>query len=274
MSTPAENPTSVRRSSFVLLTTVVVGVISSMLGVAPAAAHAAYKFSNPDDESRVSQSPTEIWAEYTEPPTNASYLKVFDPCGDQSDNGDSRADPTQNRVYITQSSNRAGVYRVEWFVDSAADAHSTRGTFTFTVADGEPCPGAEPEQESEKERSAPEQPRERTGVGGTAPETSDREAGSEPASGTSNHGDKAGDRQAAEEGAKGKGRGAGNEGADEPNAAPVAAPQGEPDGAEDPGLLEGIPIGGLVVALTIAAAIGAAGGFIYAGIMGYHKPTA
>lgn len=251
---------------------VLVGAVSSMLGVAPAGAHAAYKYSSPDDESTVSQAPVEIWAEYTEPPSEASYLRVYSPCGDQVDNGDSR--PEAYRVYITMSGETAGNYRAEWFVDSELDNHPTRGTFTFTVTNGEPCPGAEQPKEKEPRKrngngsgsDQPAQPRMSTDNGDDA----GTEAGSGPSNGARNKARgphnkhrKQQDRE------KGKDRG---EKAQEGDLAAADDPSpGDEAGAEEPGLLSDIPIGGLVIALGMAAAIGAAGGFIYAGIMGYHR---
>ena len=229
-----------------------------------AAAHAAYKYSNPDDESTVAQAPTEIWAEYTEPPTDASYLQVYDPCGAQVDNGDSRADPAQNRVYITMSSGRAGTYQVDWFVDSAVDAHSTRGTFTFTVTNGEPCPGAETEKEDTERRAQPAPRRESSNR--NAPDTaSDLAAGDAPLAGsTGGRRDRSEQRDATD-----RTRASGRDRSRETESV-AAADTGEVK-PQEPGLFEGIPVAGLLLALGLAAGIGGAGGLIYAGIMGYNR---
>ncbi|MEA2448039.1 MAG: CopC domain, partial [Actinomycetota bacterium] len=117
------------------------------LVAAPAWGHAAYKGSDPADESSVTSSPSEIWAEYTEPPGPGSHMEVFDPCGDQVDGGDSRYDGY--KLYVSMSGTHSGTYRATWFVNSAADSHSTRGEFTFAVTQGEPCPGAAPRKPKE-----------------------------------------------------------------------------------------------------------------------------
>ena len=228
-------------------------------------AHAAYKDSNPADEAEVPQAPSEIWAEYTEPPSEGSYLRVFDPCGEQVDHGDSR--PEGYRVYITLSAARAGTYRVEWFVDSSLDNHPTRGTFTFTATNGDPCPGAEP---IEKERETGREPRandrqdeDRTQL----PADDDGDGGSAAGGG----GGKADERH--RQHARGGDRaGAGKSRDDSKDGRVVAAefPRTE-DVVEEPGLLSDIPLGGVVVGLVMTILIGAAGGFIYAGIMGYHR---
>lgn len=228
----------------------------------PAGAHAAYKYSNPDDESTVAQAPPEIWAEYTEPPTDASYMEVYDPCGAQVDNGDSRADPAQNRVYITMSSDRSGTFTVEWFVDSAVDAHSTRGTFTFTATEGEPCEGVVSEREETKR-----EPR----AAAKKQEGSDRsdgttDPGDEEITRAAGGGNQAGRASERNEDRVGSGEGRGREATES-----VAVGGSGPIKAEEPGLFEDIPVGGLVLALAMAAAIGGAGGLIYAGIMGYNR---
>lgn len=40
----------------------------------------------------MSSPPSEVWAEFTEPPAPGSTLKVYDGCGAQVDNGDSRVE--------------------------------------------------------------------------------------------------------------------------------------------------------------------------------------
>src|SRR5687768_11788939 len=62
-----------------------IGLAAMMSGVlvAPAFGHAAYKDSSPADKATVPEPPTEVWAEFTEPPesSEASRLEVYDPCG-------------------------------------------------------------------------------------------------------------------------------------------------------------------------------------------------
>jgi methionine-rich copper-binding protein CopC len=256
-----------RRSAAATLAVWLVGAIVAT----HAGAHAAYKASNPADESSMTQAPGEIWAEYTEPLQEGSWMKVFDPCGDQVDAGDVRVEGY--RMYISMSGATQGTYKVTWLAASAIDPHTTKGTFVFTVTQGESCPGEEPAREGEPESGSDPGP----DGGGDAPEqSSDDDAvssdGAPVSSGDDSRSKVERDRDAGRNGS-GSARSRDDRGDDEVLAqreTDGGAPADEPS---QPGLLTGIPIGGLALALAIAAAIGAAGGFIYAGIMGYHRPT-
>lgn len=261
-----------QRARFVAIAIIGLAIVGA--SITPVSAHAAYKSSDPADESTVPSAPSQIWAEFTEPPDNASRMQVFDPCGDQVDAGDSRSDGY--RVYVSMSGSRAGTYRVTFFVNSAVDNHPTRGEFTFTVADGEECPGAEPREPRKRDGSQdrdsqqPSEPQNDPAAGdGDAPVSSndqpDSDAGA--ADGDRNSGGPAG------RGRQGQSSGDRPDNGSERDRAPdegtlVAADPPEP---EEPGLFTGIPIGGLVVALLMASIIGAGGGLIYAGIMGYRR---
>ncbi|MDQ3646148.1 MAG: copper resistance protein CopC, partial [Actinomycetota bacterium] len=109
------------------------------LSAAPAAAHASYSGSDPADDSTVSAPPSQVWAEFTEPLAEGSHLIVYDPCGDQVDNGDSQV--TAYRVTISMNAEAAGTYTVHFAVVSSLDSHPTRGSFNFTSSGGSPCPG-------------------------------------------------------------------------------------------------------------------------------------
>ena len=245
------------------------GLLAAILVIplgSTASAHAAYKDSNPADEASVTQAPAEIWAEYTEPPSQGSYLRVFDPCGEQVDNGDSR--PEGYRLYITSSGRHSGTYRVEWFVDSSLDNHPTRGTFTFTATDGEPCPSAE-----QPEDDGRDQDRSRVERDDRAPASDGNdldEGRSDEVVAASDDGDRGSRGAGTRTGRDGdRNRGRPSRGRD---GVAVAEPvSDEPIAAKEPGLLSDIPVGGAVIALLMTVGIGAAGGFIYAGIMGYHR---
>lgn len=230
---------------------------------APAAAHAAYKDSDPQDGSTVSTPPSAVWAEFTEPLAQGSYLRVFDPCGTQVDHGDTTL--SGYRMTVSMSGETSGRYVVEFMAISAVDGHHTTGDFDFTSTSGPACASddgsAEPVAEPEPE------------PGDDPPGGSDDEAGSEPGA-------------AGDDGAPGQGVGAGGRsGADERRERErertdrkdegvtgesgdlVGAAASQPDDAVD-NVWDGIPLGPFFVALAIAAAIGAAGGRIYAGILG------
>lgn len=237
-----------------------------------AGAHAAYRDSDPADESQVAQAPTQIWAEYTEPPSQGSYLRVFDPCGEQVDNGDSR--PEGYRLYVTLSSDRSGLYRVEWFVDSSLDNHPTRGTFTFTATEGEPCPGEEPSDDDGREGDRNREPvdREKDDVA-DRPVTSEGERSDDIVSAAGGDDDRRARRADTE--APKRSRARNKKKRDRHTVDPPVAEAvfNVPVADEQPGLLSDVPLGGVVIALLMTIAIGVAGGFIYAGIMGYHRTS-
>lgn len=243
------------------------GVAGPMLLGSPASAHAAYKDSDPPDESTVASPPSSVWAEFTEPVTMDSSLSVTDPCGARVDNGDSRV--TGARITISMEGRAAGTYTVSFSVISAVDGHPTRGSFTFTSTGGDPCPGAE-----EPSEEPPEEPREEPGE-----ESTSRAPRNEGASGSetsttpgSSPGAPAGKDSGGARNPKavrtrdgvataGREKGAGD-------LAPVVAATPELTGmaAEEPGVWD-LPMDGFIAALLVAAAIGAVGGRIYVGIV-------
>lgn len=238
---------------------VIVASILMTLVPAVAYAHAAYKDSDPKDEATVSSPPSSVWAEYTEP-VQEGYLHIYDPCGVQVDNGSTQV--TGYRMTVGMESDRAGTYSVQWKAASAVDPHVTSGTFTFTVTDGQACPGEEEEEPAPEERGEQEGRDDSQGSGNSSGGTAANE-GSTSRTGRVDSGRK-------KDGAEVKGtrqsRGrAGRSGADDEEQ--IELVQSAPSNDER-GIWEGIPIGGFLLALTIAAAIGAAGGRIYANIMG------
>ncbi len=221
-----------------------------------AGAHAAYKESDPADESTVASAPAEVWAEFTEPPSDASYMEVHDACGQRVDAGDSR--PDGYRLYVSMAADRAGEYRVTFFVNSEVDTHNTRGEFTFTARSGEGCPneeadGGRDQRAASGDASGPRDSQGTAGGGGF-----ERESKMDVAAPGGRR--REGDRRGPDSKAGG------------PRAGPVAqAPSPQPRPPDEPSPFSGIPLGAFVAGLGISAAIGAAGGLIYAGIMGYGR---
>ncbi|MGH2730468.1 MAG: copper resistance CopC family protein [Actinomycetota bacterium] len=253
---------------------IAVGAVTGLLMLVPNSAawgHAAYKDSDPPDESSVSSPPSSVWAEFTEPPDgNASSLSIYDPCGAQVDGGDSQA--TGYRLTVSMSGEHAGTYRVDWAVLSSVDGHTTRGSFTFAVTGGPACPGAD------------------TGSGGGGNQTGggsgsggggsqgDSGGGSgsvtNPGAGAANdtggggggNGDSVNGAGSGENKTRRERDGRNGDGGRTASDLDSAAAPSSDDGpaSED----DDIPIGGLLIALAIAALIGAAGGRVYVGLMG------
>jgi methionine-rich copper-binding protein CopC len=231
--------------------------------------HAAYKDSDPPDESTVASAPTEIWAEFTEPPAQGSTLSVFNECGDRVDLGDSRADAF--RLYVSVDSAHRGGFRVDFRVTSTYDSHVTTGNFTFTATGGEDCAGPPPDDGGGEEGgsgggtgggSGGEQSSSQPAGGGDdgsleeIATISEQGAGERSGSGNSNRND--GDRE----------RAGGDGSEDVDGAIGPSAADPSPDG---PGIWDGIALRDLLVGFALAALIGAAGGKVYAGIVGPRR---
>jgi methionine-rich copper-binding protein CopC len=226
-----------------------------------AAAHPAYKDSDPKANATIAQPPSEVWVEFTETIEDGT-VSVFDPCGEQVDNGDSQQNLTNDRITVTMSANHAGAYRVVWKV-IGSDSHPTNGQFNFTSSGGDPCPGAE-EEEPTDDPKPDREPKPRapsTDDGGQEQlSTNDSQSGS-----GSTRGGRSGD--AATDGDKNTKMTADRqvEGTAD-RASDITAP------TADRSVWDGLPLGDFFVALGISALIGAAGGRIYAGIMGPAGP--
>lgn len=242
--------------------TIAAAVIALLMAlVEPAAAHAAYSDSDPADEETVSSPPSEVWAEFTEPPAGGSNLKIYDECGTKVDNGDSRLEAF--RIYITMSSAASGTYRVDFRVLSAYDNHVTTGSFTFTSTGGENCAGEEEEPAAGEDE-------------GGASGGDDGSAGSQDGSGSDGNdgGSNSGGSGGGGGGAGGNGGGGGRDGGGGDGGS-----AGDDDGIDlardserpEKGLMEGIEWGEFAFALAIAAVIGGAGGKVYAGIVGPRR---
>jgi methionine-rich copper-binding protein CopC len=243
-------------------------VAALVAAAAPAAlAHAAYKSSNPADESTVATPPAQVSAEFTEPLTETSSMQVFDPCGNQVDNGDS--DPSGYEMTVSMSADKAGTYTVEFSAQSALDSHVTSGAFTFTSSGGSPCPGSEPPPDPGG-GGGPGGGNGSGGGGGGRGSGADPDPTSPAASGggsgrtaSSGGGGPAGTGKARNERTvrnQRAGRGDGTNG-------PVAfQPAGGNVPSDEPAPWD-LPVGGVLLAFALCVMIGAAGGRVYAGIV-------
>jgi methionine-rich copper-binding protein CopC len=228
--------------------------VSSVL-LLPAAgwAHAAYEYSEPNDGDKISSPPAEVMANYTEPLSEGSYLKVYDSCGDRVDSGEVRI--FNDEMEVSTAGERSGDYRVDWLAISDIDPHSTRGSFTFTVASGESCPRSE--DASMKQRGPKQEPADSSG------DSNEDHGGSDAASNSRDIGVGSSDSKNVEDNnAEPAGRARSRE-LSNPN---FAARRTE-EAPEGPGVFD-LPWGKVVIAWLVAAAIGAVGGLIYDGIMG------
>lgn len=243
--------------------------VAAIVAAAPPAAlaHAAYKSSDPADRSTVASPPSRVTAEFTEPLTDSSSLSVFDPCGNQVDNGDSS--PRGYEMSVTMSADKAGRYTVQFQAQSALDSHVTSGSFTFTSSGGDPCPGSEP----------PPEPKTGGGSGsdgggsgdGTepAPGGGTSQAGADPggsAGAVGNDGSGGGAPAKAGTGRSERpGRGA-RSGGGSRTGSPVAFQPARDRAPDEPAPWD-LPLSGVVMAFVLCVLIGAAGGRVYAGIV-------
>ena len=244
-----------------------------LLLAGPASAHAAYESSDPANGSTVSSPPSRVIAEFTEPVVQGSTLAVFDPCGQQVDNGDSLV--ATDRITVTMSGEYTGVYSVSFDVVSAVDGHNTSGNFSFTSTGGDPCPGDEPVQEEPEPApnaggndGASDDPD--SAGGGDSELVASNDPGRGSASGAARQ---AGDpnrsrnRPLAQAGQGDKGPAWWKQAASVANV--IGAPSEEEKNKES--VWDGIPMGAFAAGLALSTLIGAAGGKIYAGIMGWTR---
>jgi methionine-rich copper-binding protein CopC len=217
-----------------------------------ASAHAAYKDSDPADESTVSSSPASVWAEFTEPLSQASTLKIFDPCGSQVDAGDVQI--AGYRMTVSMSSQMAGEFTVAFVANSSLDGHTTNGEFTFISSSGDPCTSGSDDKTGASQPDA--QSSDQTAV---ASETQAPAAEENAAPKSTDSADGATSDASAKDRGKSKRK---------PRADIELAADQTPEPPSEPSLFGDMPWGSFGVALLFALLIGAAGGKVYAGIMG------
>jgi copper resistance protein C len=101
---------------------------------ATALAHAHLRRSQPNAESTVHGSPSEVKLWFSEAVEPAySSIEVTGDDGKQVDKGDTSVDPGDHKILkVSLSSLSPGTYTVVWRVTSI-DTHKTQGKFTFKV---------------------------------------------------------------------------------------------------------------------------------------------
>lgn len=254
------------------ITVLLLALVMAISGGSTAFAHADYESSSPDDGTTVASPPQEVWAEFTEPPMDGSYLLVYDPCGERVDNGSYSY--LGKRITVGVAADKAGAYTVQWRVQSELDGHPTAGDFGFTVTGGEACPSDEPEDDGGKDEN------EGTGGGGSG------DAGGASGGDTSDQGDEAGAAEQAGQAEEKPGKDAAkkqkndskhdrhskrqrNERKDreppEEDRTIELVSGGDPVSGEPTGSL---PLGWLLISFSLAALIGAVGGQIYVNLTG------
>lgn len=249
-----------------LIATGSVGLLLALAFATSALAHAAYESSDPANGESVSSPPSRVTAEFTEPVISQSYLSVYDPCGEQVDNGDSLV--AADRITVTMSADKQGTYTVTFDVVSSVDGHPTNGKFTFSSTGGELCPGAE---EPKDEEEASEDDSSGSGGADDAGQTGEEKAedGAAPTKDRVKGTRQTRPRAEVRERQTG-GRRAGTMRAQRETAEIELAQENVPSSTET-GIWAGIPVIPFILALSIAALIGAAGGSIYANIMGPNR---
>lgn len=215
-------------------------------------------------------------ADFTEPLVEGSNLVVYDPCGQQVDNGDSLV--ASDRITVTMSGEHEGVYTVNFDVVSAVDSHPTNGSFSFSSG-GQPCPGDEPvAQEPEQPSGGGSNAGNGGGAGNDSTSSSESGGGGSSASRPSSQAPNAGAPRSRDGGQKGdavttRRPGQNRPGQEDPSAVvPNLNPASASGLTEEaaPSVWDGIPMGFFFVGLALSTVIGAAGGKIYAGIMGWR----
>lgn len=134
------------------------------LPATPAFAHAEYKESNPVHKSSVSAPPSEVWADFTEPPAGSSRLEIYDPCGQRVDS--ETWDITAYRLSAPLSSDKKGAYTARFYVTSDLDSHVTTGNFTFISTSGAPCPAGTEEPSVDRGDGGPTKDRNKSSASG------------------------------------------------------------------------------------------------------------
>lgn len=232
-----------------LLAAVLIAAITSI--ATPAQAHPIPSAYSPDDGATISTPPSEVWVEFDQTLSDGD-LQVIDPCGQRVDDGNAQV--LANRISVAVSSDRSGIYTAQW-IAMGTDPHKVSGDWSFTVTDGDPCPGSEPAD-----------PKDDPQGNGAASSSDDDDEASVGATGASDDDD--GDGDSAAVGGKpdrkkskdSKHRHSGNK--DEEPTSEDNAGNGA-DLSEAPPVSEDIPIDWLLISFAVAALIGAVAGRIY-----------
>ncbi len=257
-----------------------VGALAGVvLAAAPASAHATYEDSNPAKGAAVPSPPGEVWVQFSEGVEDGSKLEVFDECGDQVDNGDTRVTGTlSDTLTVSVSGDKAGAYTVTWSVVSA-DSHPVSGDYSFRSSGGASCPGDEPDDSGDGGGGGGNGggsgggggSGDGSGDGGEPSSDDDQASGAESGPGGGNSGGAHANHQG-DGGPKDKGGSKSNGGGN-------VAQNTIDDTQDGDGSLaavnlaqeqesEEIPLDALLIGFGFAALLGAGGGIVYAGIVG------
>jgi len=115
--------------------TILITLLSCLVAVSAARAHAFVDHADPLVGSTVKTSPTEVKIFFTEKLILPfSDLKILDSTGQEVDRKDKHLDPSNGAVLIVSVPTlKPGKYTVSWRATSV-DTHVTHGAFTFTVS--------------------------------------------------------------------------------------------------------------------------------------------
>ena len=112
-----------------------ISFILGLLSVSPVLAHANLARSNPAANASLQSSPNEIrlwFTEHLEP--NYSHFNLRDTTGQQVETPPSQIDPTDpHQLFMPIDKLPNGLYTVAWRTVSAADGHSSQGSFSFGI---------------------------------------------------------------------------------------------------------------------------------------------
>jgi copper resistance protein C len=233
----------------------------------PALAHPVPESYNPGDGASLSSAPSEVSVNFNENLSQGT-LEVYDPCGEQVDNG--QTEIFLDEMTVGMSSDRAGTFTAIWAV-VGSDSHKVSGDWTFTVSSGEPCPGAEGGTDGQ------EQPR----SGGGAPSSdnsNDTDAGTTSSSSDQANPASGGDGEEDKKTSDGNGKHghkSGSKASDGKESGDAEGPSVASDSPVpttiSPDQPKDIPVDWMVISFSIAALIGAVGGQIYVNLSGPER---
>lgn len=227
-----------------------------LLFSAPAAAHPAYAGSDPADGSSVAVPPGRVWAEFTEPLQEGSWLQVFDACGERVDNGDSTV--SGYTVEVSVSAQTEGGYRVAYRVQSNLDTHIVTGQFTFDVVNGQSCGGGDPSAEEQSSSTGqPPAAQRPQGEGGQPVASRELESKDDDGVASSKRKPAKDQEDRRERDARSRSEKAND----------LVLGQRERPEAATLSIWSEIPMKAFAVGLLLAALVGAAGGWVYASIV-------
>ncbi len=117
-----------------LLVAAVLGLLTLVLGVAPASAHAGLSGSDPEDGASLQAAPSTLTFTFTEN-IGTAFVAVTAPDGSTVQTSEPKAVDRSVTADLTDPGQR-GTYSASYRVVSA-DGHPVSGTITFTVLAGE-----------------------------------------------------------------------------------------------------------------------------------------